>query len=88
MKYLHGIGNKNGGFFNCLGLFVLYPDTNNKIDFYQWIEFENTVLTFLLSNRQFVFSMQKYKSRFCSKKYFWVSTKILSVHENNFSRHS
>lgn len=39
MKYLHGIGNKNGGFFNCLGLFVLYPDTNNKIDFYQKDEF-------------------------------------------------
>ena len=39
IKYLHGIGNKNGGSFNSLGLFVLYPDVNAKIEFYHKKEY-------------------------------------------------
>lgn len=39
MKYLHGIGNKNGGSFNSIGLFVLYPDVNSKIEFYHKKEY-------------------------------------------------
>jgi hypothetical protein len=35
LKYLHGIGYKNGGFFNPLGLFVLFPSIRSDIDFYQ-----------------------------------------------------
>lgn len=34
LKYLHGIGYKQGGFFNPLGLFVLFPSVRNDIDFY------------------------------------------------------
>jgi hypothetical protein len=40
MKYLHGIGYKNGGFFNPLGLFVLYPSTHKRIDFYHKKEYD------------------------------------------------
>jgi hypothetical protein len=39
LKYLHGIGYESGGFFNPLGLFVIYPDKNRKIEFYQKDEF-------------------------------------------------
>nr|WP_315214104.1 hypothetical protein [uncultured Flavobacterium sp.] len=39
IKYLHGIGNNEGGYFNPLGLFVLYPSTLKKIDFYHKKEF-------------------------------------------------
>nr|WP_315199858.1 hypothetical protein [uncultured Flavobacterium sp.] len=39
MKYLHGIGFKNGGYFNPLGLFVLYPDVQKGINFYHKNEF-------------------------------------------------
>ncbi len=40
LKYLHGIGNKSGGFFNPLGLFVLYPGIEDSIEFYQNKEYD------------------------------------------------
>lgn len=35
LKYLHGIGLKDGGFFNPIGLFVLFPGIEDSIEFYQ-----------------------------------------------------
>lgn len=40
LKYLHGIGLKEGGFFNPIGLFVLFPEIENFIDFYQKKEYD------------------------------------------------
>jgi hypothetical protein len=40
LKYLHGIGFKEGGFFNPLALFVLFPGTKNDIDYYQRSEYD------------------------------------------------
>lgn len=39
MKYLHGIGYKNGGYFSPIGLFVLYPSVQKRIDFYHKKEY-------------------------------------------------
>lgn len=39
LKYLHGIGNKTGSYFNPLALFVLYPGIEDYIEFYQKDEF-------------------------------------------------
>ncbi|ELY2009077.1 hypothetical protein SL057_000090 [Flavobacterium psychrophilum] len=39
LKYLHGIGLKTGGFFNPMGLFMLFPRIENFIDFYQKEEY-------------------------------------------------
>lgn len=35
LKYLHGIGLKDGGFFNPIGLFILFPEVEGTIEFYQ-----------------------------------------------------
>lgn len=40
MKYLHGISYKNGGYFSPLGLFVLYPSLQKRIDFYHKKEYD------------------------------------------------
>ena len=40
LKYLHGIGLKAGGFFNPIGLFMLFPEIANFIDFYQKNEYD------------------------------------------------
>ena len=40
LKYLHGIGLKEGGYFNPIGLFVLFPENENYIDFYQKKEYD------------------------------------------------
>ncbi|WP_430613163.1 hypothetical protein [Flavobacterium sp. JP2137] len=39
MKYLHGISYKKGGYFSPLGLFVLYPSIQKRIDFYHKKEY-------------------------------------------------
>jgi len=35
LKYLHGLGYKNGSYFSPIGLFALIPTSNNKTEFYQ-----------------------------------------------------
>ena len=40
LKYLHGIGFNDGGFFNPMGLYVLFPGLRNEIDFYQKKEYD------------------------------------------------
>ena len=40
LKYLHGIGFKEGGFFNPLGLFVLFPGIKDSIDFYHKADYD------------------------------------------------
>lgn len=39
LKYLHGIGLKQGGFFNPLALFILFPGIEDFIEFYQKEEY-------------------------------------------------
>src|SRR5690554_606594 len=42
------------------------------------------IYTFLIPDQLVVFSLQKYKSRFYSKKSFWVSIKFSPLRSNNF----
>jgi predicted component of viral defense system (DUF524 family) len=35
LKYLHGIGLYEGGFFNPLALFILFPEVEGEFEFYQ-----------------------------------------------------
>ncbi|SHG40800.1 hypothetical protein SAMN05444396_11151 [Flavobacterium segetis] len=40
LKYLHGIGNKTGAYFDPLALFVLFPGIEDSIDYYQKKEYD------------------------------------------------
>jgi hypothetical protein len=40
LKYLHGIGYKNGGYFSPIALFALIPVSNNKTEFYQSVKYD------------------------------------------------